>query len=172
MRRYFSVVAVALVLSGCATLNELDLDPRVTPADEQLVFAGQLIAAEPEELDAIGERLQQHRGNAANPVDELRYALWQATPGHDGHAPEAARVRLNELLTNGRPPPEVEALIRIELRHLRVLAERAQLAQDKRRLSVANRERRAEVQALQEQIQALTTLERRMGSDGEESGDP
>ncbi len=170
MRRYLCVLAATLTFGGCATLDELGLSPRATTADEQLAFAGQLLAAEPDELDAIGERFQQ-QSHPRTPVDSLRYALWQATPGHDGHAPNAARERLHTLLANGRPPPEVEALIRLELRHLRLMDESAQLAEENRRLNTANRERQAQVEALQEQIQALTTLERRMGSgEGESDG--
>ncbi|MEX1082257.1 MAG: hypothetical protein WEC99_09595 [Halofilum sp. (in: g-proteobacteria)] len=171
---YGALVALALMLAGCATLDELGLNPRATTADEQLVLLGQLIEAEPGELDAIGARLEAEAGGTPRtPVDSLRYALWQATPNHEGHAPEAARERLNRLLADGRPPPELEALVRIELRHLRLLDERAQLTQDNQRLSAANRERQARIEALQEQIQALTTLERRMGSggNGEDSED-
>ncbi len=168
------LVALALLLAGCATLDELGLNPRATAADEQLVLLGQLIEAEPGALDAIGERLEAESGGTPRtPIDSLRYALWQATPGHHGHSPEAARDRLNRLLADGSPPPEIEALVLIELRHLRLLEERAQLTQYNQRLSAANRERQARIEALQKQIQALTTLERRMGSGdkGEDSGD-
>lgn len=137
--------------------------------DDQLLFLDRLASASPEELDAIGDRLGANAdgdGIRRPPIDSLRFALWQAMPGHAGFAPAEAEGRLDRLLTEGRPPRELQALMRVQLRQLRQLQAHAALRTKNTELTADNGRLREEIEALEQQIQELTSLERRMGVDG------
>lgn len=152
MRCGIGALVLALALTGCAGLQRA-LDPGRIDTRETLDFLVRLHAADRAELAAIGERLQAADG----PEAALRRALWQAVPGHPGTAPAAARRQLASLLADGAALGEDgRLLLRVQLQHL---DERARLAARNADLAARNRQ-------LQEQIEALTALEREMGEDG------
>ena len=168
-------LGAVLLLSGCAAIDQLQrqMSPAGSIAEEQLLFLDQLNQASGDELTALGERLRPVDGAASQarlPVAALRYALWQATPGHPGFAPSEARQRLEQLVSE-EPPRELQALIRVQLRHLAHLQARAALERDNAQLSATHGEQQQEIQALQKKIEALTNLERRMGG-GDAGGEP
>ena len=156
MGRLTAAIGLALALAGCAAL------PMPTPAPAEaldlrdtLGYIDYLQQAGPGELAVIGERLGTDRGV----VSRARRALWLATPGHPGHAPGESARMLESLLEEGPALGETtRLLLQVQLRHVR---ERQQLVQSRAELMARNRE-------LQRQIEELTALERRMGTD---SGD-
>lgn len=174
-RKLLLSIGTALLLSGCAAIDQLRQQVATgrSSADAQLVYLDRLNRASPEELGAIGERLgaSESEPSARTPLDSLRYALWQSTPGHAGYAPDEARQRLEGLLSEGWPPQALQALMRVQLRHLRHLQAQSALQAKNAELEAANGERKQEIQSLEKKIQALTTLERRMGGGGG-SGQP
>lgn len=183
MQRHLPVlVAAAFLVSGCTTLDSLSERGQFGSAvEDTLVFQDRLATAPTEELAAIGRRLRPDGGqNALNPVDSLRYALWQATPGHPDHDPAAAERRLVRLLDESSPPRAMEALIHAQLRHLRAQQSmhqelnaelilrtgRQQAVNEELRAKIERQER--EIERLQQQIEELTRLERRMGSSSDD----
>ncbi len=183
MQRQLLVLAVAFLVSGCAAIENLgDRGQFGSAVEDTLVFQDRLAMAPPEELAAIGQDLRPDGDETAlNPVDSLRYALWQATPGHADHDPAAAEQRLVRLLDESSPPRAMEALIHAQLRYLRaqqsmhqelnaeliVRTGRQQAINEQLRDKIERQE--GQIKRLQQQIEELTRLERRMGSDDDES---
>lgn len=159
--RLAAALVAALLLPGCAALERGGLLPAAEDpeAAEQLVFLDRLAVADRAELAGLGEELRRAAEGEDDRLAELRYALWLATPGHDGHDPEVARRRLEGALVEspGLDRP-VRALVRIQLRALRT---RVELQEENARLTAENERLRA-------QIRALTELERRMGGSDDE----
>ncbi|MDX1609004.1 MAG: hypothetical protein R3225_02665 [Halofilum sp. (in: g-proteobacteria)] len=153
MRSGIGALILALALTGCASLQRA-LDPGRIDAHETLDFMVRLHTADSAELAAIGAGLQ----GVAGPRAALRRALWQSVPGHPGAAPAVARRQLESLLADGVAlGDDARLLLRVQLQHL---DERARLAGRNADLAARNRQ-------LQEQIEALTALERAMGEDGD-----
>lgn len=182
-RQLLVLAATVFLLSGCAALENLREHGQFGSAvEEALVFQERLAAIPPEELAAIGQRLRPDAGESLNRMDSLRYALWLSTPGHPGHDPAAAQRRLTRLIDEGDPPQAMGALIRTRLRHLRaqqtlsdamranfvVRTERQEAVNDDLRAKIQRQAR--EIERLQQQIEELTKLERRMGSGDDEDG--
>lgn len=176
-RQLLVLAAIAFLGSGCAALENLGERGQFGSAvEDTLVFQDRLATAPPGELAAIGRRLRPDAGESLSPMDSLRYALWLSTPGHTGHDPPAAQRRLARLIDDGSPPRATEALIRIQLRHLRaqqalsdemranlvVRTGRQEAINDDLRQKIERQAR--EIERLQQQIDELTNLERRMGS--------
>lgn len=146
---------LAFALTGCAGLRS-SLDGRVD-GREMLHFVDRLNRADAAELDAIGERIEAESGRDAG----VRRALWWATPGHEGHAPERARAELQALLRQDNTLDENgHLLLRMQLEYVE---ERARLLRGRNELVRQNRE-------LRRQIEELTELERRMG-EGDDNGE-
>ena len=158
MQRLGTVLLVAVLLTGCAGIHG---EGRVLGTDrpevgEQMMFVDRLAVADRDELARIGSKLRSRAEADAGVTALLRYALWLATPGHDGHDPRAARRHLEAILVEGRELDRpVRALVRNQLR---VMRSREELLQTNARLTRENERLRA-------QIRALTELERRMGTD-------
>ncbi|MDZ7828105.1 MAG: hypothetical protein U5K33_01020 [Halofilum sp. (in: g-proteobacteria)] len=109
------------------------------------------------ELERIGRGFDPPVDAGTEPGRALRHALWQGTPGHPGYDPAAARERLRSLLEMPAALAGDERdLVRVHVAHLdrRMRLHRANVD-----LSQANRELRA-------QIEALTNLESEMGENG------
>lgn len=150
MRIGIAGVLLAVALTGCAGLRS-SLDGRVDGRD-MLHFVDRLNRADAAELSAIGQRIEAEPGHDA----EVRRALWRATPGHEGYAPERALAEMQALLVQDNTLDENgHLLLRLQLEHLR---ERARLLRGRAELVRQNRE-------LKRQIEELTALERRMGGE-------
>lgn len=185
MQRQLLVLVAVFLVSGCAAIERLsDRGQLGSAVEDTLVFQQRLATAPPEELAAIGRRLTpEDAADSLHPIDSLRYALWQATPDHAGHDPAAAEQRLGRLLADSNPPRAMEALIHLQLRHLRAQrsmrrALDAQSTARSGRQHAVNEELRdqierqqREIERLQQQIEELTELERRMGSGGDRGSD-
>lgn len=150
MRTGLAVVLLAAMLTGCAGLQS-SFGDRID-GHEMLGFIDRLNRADADELESIGGRLSAEPGQAA----DARRALWRATPGHAGYAPERAHADLQALLQGGAAlDRDSRLLLQLQLDHL---AERARLLRGRDELVRQNRE-------LRRQIEELTALERRMGGD-------
>jgi hypothetical protein len=162
MTSRITILLAVCWLNGCANLsNSVPVRAPAESADASggatLQFLERLATASAAELEAMPAR--RAPGEAA-PKRRLRHALWLATPGHAGHDAAAARRTLTGLLESPRLlDPTTRALARLQLRHLHA---RQQWRANNERLTAENRR-------LQEQIQALTALEREMngGSGGQ-----
>ncbi len=121
MQRHLLVLVAVSLVSGCAAIDRLsDRGQFGSAVEDTLVFQQRLATASPEELAAIGRRFTpEGAADSLNPIDSLRYALWQAMPAHPGHDPAAAEQRLGRLLADSNPPRAMEALIHLQLRQLR-----------------------------------------------------
>jgi len=161
MTRRIIVLLAVCWLNGCTSLtNSVPVRAPAESADASaeatLQFLERLATASTAELEAMPARRAPAE---AAPKRRLRHALWSATPGHAGHDPAAARRTLTGLLQGARSlDPTTRALARLQLRHLNA---RQQWRANNERLTAENRR-------LQEQIRALTALEREMngGSGG------
>lgn len=160
-------LALALILlAGCSSLGgavpgrveSQTFDPAIEPV-AALDFLDRLARASAAELQSMPAR---QPAGPDEPHAALRHGLWLATPGHPGHDADAARERLEALLEDGRRlDAPTRALLRIQLRHLQA---RREWLDNNQRLATEN-------DRLREQIQALTTLERRMNGEADASGD-
>lgn len=155
MKSRLAAIALAGLLAGCAGMQTVLAPPA---AEEEsgvratLLYIERLHEAGGGELAVIGERLASDTGAQAR----MRRALWQATPGHPGHAPGRAARALAALLDAASDVDETtRLLLLVQLEHLR---ERNRLLASRAELMAQNRE-------LKRQIEELTALERRMGGD-------
>ena len=153
MRTPLAAIALALALAGCAGLSAPRPAPTVAgDVRATLHYIDRLNEAGAGELAVIGERLARDGSADAR----ARRALWRATPGHAGYAPERAVRALEGLLTGAAVLDDTSRLLlRVQLEHLR---ERNRLLDSRAELMAQNRE-------LRRQIEELTALERRMGGD-------
>ena len=154
MSRWLTALALASLVAGCAGIETVVAPP---PAEESevratLLYIERLHEAGSGELAVIGERLAGERGVQAR----VRRALWQAMPGHPGHAPQQAARSLAGLLDESEALDETtRLLLLVQLEHLR---ERKRLLESRAELMSKNEE-------LRRQIEELTALERRMGGE-------
>lgn len=153
MRAALGAILLAMTLAGCAQLRPAQA-PAAGGADATLAFMLRLVEADGPELERIGGAFDPPIDAGSAPGPALRHALWQGTPGHPGYDPDAARARLRALLEMPAALSGAERdLVRLQVAHL---DRRLRLHRANADLSQANRELRA-------QIEALTDLESEMG---------
>lgn len=155
MRGVCGLVLLSLLLGGCAQLRALQQPAH--EADSTPAFLLRLVEADRAELEQIGVALEAPAEGPVRPRQALRHALWQSTPGHPGFAAEPARRTLQALVEDEPGlDPDSRTLLRI---YLSQLDRRIELQRANRDLAEANRQ-------LQQQIEALTDLEREMNEEG------
>jgi len=156
MKAVLGAIVLAVTLGGCAQLRSMQA-PAAGRDDATLAFMVRLIEADGDELERIGGSFDPPIDPGLAPGPALRHALWQATPGHPGYDPGAARDRLRALLEMPAALSGDERdLVRLQVAHL---DRRLRLHRANAGLSETNRE-------LREQIEALTDLESEMGENG------
>lgn len=143
--RFFAWSGLALccswLLSACA-LQPLLQELGGTSEVEYLTRA---LKASPSERRFLWKVARNHDGT---PEAQLRLAVMQSLPGHDGYDPDTAKRRLQSLSGSGRPP-DVAMVARLRLAELREDA----ICQD-------------EIGKLQERLSKIVDIERSLYGNG------
>lgn len=160
-----AALVAALVVSGCAQMDDWLRGRQVAEAREDVVLGTPTTDAYLEELQELANgdpytQVEIHADAEAaatltpNPSTRLRYALVLATPGHAAADPEAAASMLRELLAQTEMMTGSE--VALASVYLKNVDERLVLAAETRRLQSANSAAQsAEQRAVARRIQRI-----------------